>query len=156
MTQRKAKEIMTRAIIEAKEDWPIDRLAEFLIENSVSGVPVTSEKGKLIGVVSLTDIVRYDTVPVKNVEPHSPHAYYLHAMERDYTPAEITSFHMEGESMILVRDIMTSMIFSVDEDTTIHQVADTMVRGHIHRIFVTREGKVVGVISALDILKTVL
>lgn len=156
MKQLKAKDIMTREVIEAREDWPIDRLAEFLIENSVSGAPVTSEEGKLIGVVSLTDIVRYDTVPVKNVEPHSPHEYYLHAMERDYTPAEITSFHMEGESMIMVRDIMTPMIFSVDEDTTVHQVADTMVRGHIHRVLVTRADKVVGIIAALDILKTVL
>jgi len=28
-----------------------------------------------------------------------------------------------------------------------------MVSGHVHRLFVTRQGKVVGIVSALDLVK---
>ncbi len=151
-----AKDVMTQELLEVKEDWPLDRLAEFFVENSVSGAPVTSEDGKLIGVVSLTDIVRFDIMPVKNDESEEQRGYDRHALERDYTPAEIASFRVQSESLVTVRDIMTPMVFNVNEDASVRQVVDTMARGRIHRIFVTRDEKVVGIIAALDILKAMM
>jgi signal-transduction protein with cAMP-binding, CBS, and nucleotidyltransferase domain len=37
----------------------------------------------------------------------------------------------------------------------VQQVADMMIKKRIHRVFVTREGKVVGIISTPDILKII-
>jgi predicted transcriptional regulator len=56
---------MTTEVLAVEADWSIERLSEFLIENSISGAPVQSKEGNLIGVVSLTDIVQYDTLPEK-------------------------------------------------------------------------------------------
>jgi len=50
---------------------------------------------------------------------------------------------------------MTPTIFKVNEDTTVQEVADTLIRKRIHRVFVTREEKVVGVISTVDMLKII-
>jgi CBS domain-containing protein len=50
---------------------------------------------------------------------------------------------------------MTPTIFRVDEDETVQRVADTMIRGHIHRVFVTQEEKVIGIISAADMLEVI-
>jgi CBS domain-containing protein len=50
---------------------------------------------------------------------------------------------------------MTGVVFSVDEDATVEEVANMMVTGRIHRVFVTRAGKIVGVISSLDLLPLV-
>jgi CBS domain-containing protein len=50
---------------------------------------------------------------------------------------------------------MTPMIFQVTEDTPVQQVADMMIKNRIHRVFVTREEKVVGIISTPDILKII-
>jgi signal-transduction protein with cAMP-binding, CBS, and nucleotidyltransferase domain len=47
------------------------------------------------------------------------------------------------------------MVFSVDANAPVQEVADTMIRGHIHRLFVMEHGKMVGVISALDLLSLV-
>jgi CBS domain-containing protein len=57
--------------------------------------------------------------------------------------------------MITVQDIMTLMIFDVDESVSVQQVADYMIKGHIHRVFVTREKKLTGIITALDLLKVI-
>jgi CBS domain-containing protein len=47
------------------------------------------------------------------------------------------------------------MIFQVTEDTSVQQVADLMLKNRIHRVFVTRDEKVVGIISTPDMLKVI-
>jgi CBS domain-containing protein len=47
------------------------------------------------------------------------------------------------------------MIFSVSEDTSVQEVAETMLKGRIHRVFVTRENKLTGIVTALDMLKVI-
>ncbi len=155
MTQLTAKDIMTLDVLEAKADWSLRRLVEFLAENSISGAPVVSEDGKLLGVVSLTDILRHDTLAEKYSKPHGPHDYYLNLLEHPFAQEEIDSFQLEIEPQTTVRDIMTPRLFKVSEDTKVQVVSDTMIKGRIHRVFVTREEKVVGIISAVDMLRII-
>ena len=63
-----AYQVMTTEVLAVEADWSIERLCEFLIVNSISGAPVQSKGGNLIGVVSLSDIVRYDTQPEKDLQ----------------------------------------------------------------------------------------
>jgi CBS domain-containing protein len=147
-----AKDIMKQDILSVGMEWSIDQLADYLIENSISGAPVTSEEGKLLGVVSLTDIVRYRSMPTTDIRPNDPHDYYIHTPEPRYSFAEIESFHVDTESLVTVREIMTSMTFNVNEDATLQQVADAMLGGGIHRVFVTRDKVLVGIITTMDIL----
>jgi predicted transcriptional regulator len=148
-----AKQVMTTEVLAVEADWPIERLCEFLIVKSISGAPVQSKKGDLIGVVSLSDIVRYDTQPEKDQQ--WPHDYYLHALERHFAREEAASFRIVAEPLKTVRAIMTPMIFQVTEDAPVQQVADMMLKNRIHRIFVTRDEKVVGIISTPDMLKLI-
>ena len=150
-----AKDIMNEDVLSVGNDWSIDQLADYLVENSISGAPVTSEDGRLIGVVSLTDIVRYKSIPATEAKLDSPHEYFIHAPERQYSQAEIESFRVEAESLVMVNDIMTPMTFNVNEDTMLKQVADAMIRGRIHRVFVTRDEMLVGIITTMDMLKVI-
>ncbi len=150
-----AKDIMTRDVLLARADWSVHRLAEFLVENSISGAPVISEDGKLIGVVSSTDILIHDTLPLTEVPAGDPHDYYVQVSERRYTSEEFTSSHIAGEPLVTVRDIMTPVIYKVSEDTLVPKVADTMIKNRIHRIFVTREGQLVGIIATPEMLQVV-
>jgi CBS domain-containing protein len=143
---------MTPHVLRAQADWPIERLAEFLIENDISGAPVISEYGTLIGVVSLTDIVRHDSLHQRQRNGERPHPYYLPALENQYAPEELETFRIEGGSETTVREIMTPMIFQVDGETPVAEVADKMIRGRIHRVFVTQNDRVVGIITALGLL----
>jgi predicted transcriptional regulator len=155
MKTLKAKDIMNPEILAVGLDWSIDRLADFLIEHSISGAPVTSEDGKLLGVVSLTDIVRQQALPGKDEQWYRRGDYYLDELEHQYAREELRSFRLASEPYVTARDIMTRKIFSVNEDTAIQQVADAMIRGCIHRVFVTRNNKLVGIISSSDMLKVI-
>ena len=155
MRKLRAKDIMTKNILKVREDWSVHRLAEFFAENSISGAPVTTEDGKLIGVVSLTDIIQQGTLTEKDTPSYEPHEYYRHILEDRYTREEIASLQIKGEPMFTTHDIMTPTIFKVNENRTVQEVADTLIRNRIHRVFVTRNEKVVGIISTVDMLKII-
>ena len=155
MKALRAKDIMTRDVLLARADWSVHRLAEFLAENSISGAPVVSEDGKLIGVVSSTDIVIHDTLPAKGMADGEPHEYYLQASDRRHGSADFASARIAQEPLVTIRDIMTPVIYKVSEDTLVPEVADTMIKNRIHRIIVTNEEKVVGIISSADMLKVI-
>lgn len=149
----KAKDIMTCPVLLAQADWSLDQLAEFFVDNYISGAPVVGADGELVGVVSLTDLARHHNL--HDSVPPGVHEYYSQVLESRYAREEIAALRIYGEPLATVRDIMTPMIFAVSEDARLQEVADTMVRGHIHRVFVTRDKQVVGVIAALDLLKII-
>jgi CBS domain-containing protein len=151
----RAKDIMNTDVLSVGIDWSIDQLADFFVENSISGAPVTSEDGKLLGVVSMTDIVQYKSMPGTYGDSGDTHEYYIHAPERKYSPAEIESYRIDTESLVTVGDIMTTAIFRVNEFTKIQDVADAMLRGRIHRVFVTRDETLVGIITTMDMLRAI-
>ncbi len=153
MHQLTAKDVMTSKVFVVRADWSVDRLSEFLVENSISGAPVESENGDLIGVVSLIDIVHHKTRHEK--DPNWPHDYYLRALERQFAKEEIASFHIETEPLSTIKTIMTLMIFQVSENTPVPQIADMMIKNRIHRVMVTQDKKLVGIISTPDMLKVI-
>lgn len=154
--ERTAADIMTKDVLAVRADWSIERLADFLVEHHISGAPVLAEGGYvLIGAVSMTDLVRFSSLPQREPSSHRASSYYLESSELLYADEELESFRVDEDSSTLVRDIMTPAIFSVKEQATLSEVAATMVRGRIHRVFVTQKGRLVGVISALDILKAI-
>jgi CBS domain-containing protein len=142
---------MTREVLTVGADWPVDRLAEFLTNHSISGAPVVDDGGTPVGVVSLTDVVRSGAY----VERATSHAPASHARGLELVAGREAALRVDLPSETLTRDIMTPVVFSVDEQATVQEVAHMMVTGRIHRVLVTRAGKIVGIISSLDLLPLV-
>lgn len=148
-------DVMQDEVFAVEADWSMEQLADFLVDNSISGAPVTNADDKLVGVVSLTDIVRQNRLPEQGAERDETHNVYLFDQGRNMDRDELRDLHIQQETTVQVRDIMTPMIFSVSEDTSVQEVAETMLRGRIHRVFVTREGMLCGIVTALDMLKVI-
>lgn len=154
VTETTVSSIMQRNVLSVGEEWSLNDLMGFLADKQISGAPVTSDTGDLVGVVSLTDIVRHNSMPESQSQDlHNTHEYYLHSLELQVAQEEATTYHIEEETTTRVRDIMTPMIFQVRENASIEEAADTMVKGRIHRLFITGDKGLVGVVTALDMLK---
>ena len=149
------KDVMQREVLAVDADWPLDKLAGFLVDNSISGAPVTDENGELVGVVSLTDLVRHSSMTEKDTETANTHDVYLYELERHMSHEELRVFHTQYESPIQVREIMTPMIFKVSEEDSVQDVAATMIKGRIHRVFVTSGSTLTGIVTALDMLQVI-
>ena len=64
---------------------------------------------------------------------------------------------LQGMSKLPVEvgDIMTPIIFSVDEETKIVDVAKLMMKEHLHRVFVKKGPTLTGIITTYDLLKVI-
>lgn len=154
MKYTSAKDLMTSDVKAVEADWPLDRVAEFLVEHDISGAPVV-DGDTLVGVISLTDLARHDSVSGNRTSSDRPAAYYRNELEHLYAEEEVDQLRVREGDGATARDVMTDEIYDVNEHTSVQQVAQVMHRGRIHRVFVTTEGDIRGVITALDMLKVV-
>jgi len=144
------KEIMTKAVVSVNRDSTIDEIAQVLIDNKVSGLPVLSDGGYLVGVVTEGDLLR------REMSPRLPEfinilgaVIYYHGVER----------YNEDFKKILAQtasDIMTEDLITVKEDTDISEVAKLMLNNNIKQIPVVDGSKLIGIVSRADIVKLLL
>jgi CBS domain-containing protein len=133
--------IMTPDVLCVRADVSVDALAALLLEHEISGVPVVDAAGAPIGVVSKTDLVRerYENQDTLEV--------------RTYGARETGGYHESNVGRTLVADVMVGMTFALPEDATLSQASALMAYEGVHRVpVVSADGKVVGILSAIDVL----
>jgi CBS domain-containing protein len=143
---------MSTQVLAERPDMSVHELAAFLTENQISGAPVVDRGGRLVGVVSLTDVAEYNADRLGLSSDGSDGADALRGWEDRLNPEDVRSLHLET-SDLTVRDIMTPVVYTVPENTPVPQVARTMIAGRIHRLFVTRQRRLVGIVSSLDLVR---
>ena len=143
----KAKEIMTREPITCLPQTTIEELCETLRRENINGAPVVDEAGRLVGIVSQDDVIFRKGRLNEEIRP----------------PRDIKDLFQRGFASIAdsdtgprrVADIMTREVISADEETEVEQLCRTMWERRIHRIPITRNGKLSGIVSALDLCKII-
>ncbi len=155
MKMLRAHDIMNAEVIKVRDDMTVRELASFLVDNEISGAPVENREGKLVGVVSLTDIALTvsggDAVALDRSNP----SFFVRGWEEALDVEAMTGFHVEEGEGLLVREIMTPSIYSVPEDTPVAEVARTMLDAHLHRLLVTRGDRLAGIITTSDLLQLI-
>ncbi|MFQ5706539.1 MAG: CBS domain-containing protein [bacterium] len=153
MTKLTAKEIMTAPVISVQPQMSVEEVAELFSDRMISGALVADQSGKPVGVVTLTDIVRNEARREHIVSDKVASDYILKAWEAQFGAEELSGYHLEESETLRVQDIMTPFIYRVPENTLVKELAEIMVSGRIHRLFVSRKDEIVGIVAALDILK---
>ncbi len=146
-----AYEIMTPSIKAVPQSWTMDRLARFLTDNEISGSPVTDDHGEIIGIATLKDITEFRW----NASQPDTGSRLTPDEEQEARRLRMVLFEEMGKVPVEVRDIMTPSVFSVDEQTPVREVANLMMAEHLHRIFVTKDNKITGIITTYDMLKLI-
>jgi len=152
MPQLTASDVMSTQVLAARPDMTVHELASFLTENQITGAPVLDAQGRLVGVVSETDIAESESDRAELVRDHSDPELDLRGWEDKANVEDMRHLHVEGGELT-VRDIMTPTAYTIPHDTPVAKIARTMIAGRIHRLLVTRGGRVVGIVASLDLLK---
>lgn len=152
LDQYSAREIMTKSLLAVQEDWTIAELAQFLVSNGISGAPVVNEREQLIGVVSVTDIARHASMNEDRSKSSERHGFYTNDLDFDLDYDLLDESSESSMDEHYVKDIMTDTVFDVSPDTSANDVSQAMINNKIHRVFVSENRRVIGVISALDVL----
>jgi CBS domain-containing protein len=150
--QRTAANVMKSPVLTLNADTPLSEAAAWMSDNEISGAPILDHAERPVGVVSLFDIVTYLSgmdVPGGGFYRYSYPNFSEGGEGWDKGWEEIEPDTLKNTP---VSEIMSPEMLAVDEKTPLPDVARLMKRRHIHRLFVTREGTLVGVISTMDIL----
>jgi CBS domain-containing protein len=92
---------------------------------------VQSESGKIIGIVSKTDVLQAE------------------GLQKSEKFSDIFG------SGPVVGDIMNYEVVHVSSDASVRSVAENMIDQHIHHVLVIDDSKIVGIISSFDLLALV-
>lgn len=143
-----AKDIMRKDVVTVTPYMTLKELAQTLTDGGISGAPVVDGDGKILGVVSQTDLVRAE-------RESSPNDVGFYHKETDEA-ATASGFHYEDPDTRRVEQIMTPGGLSCDVETPVEDVARLMLARRIHRVLVTRRGGLVGIITTMDIMRAFL
>lgn len=144
-----AKDVMNPEVFSVPVEMSVQELVDFLAEKDITGAPVVDREGRFVGVVSVTDVAESPAADSPaSVDPGREPRGWEDRMSRD----ELRRLGVRNTTLT-VGDIMTPTVYTVPEDTPASQLARTMVAGRIHRLFVTRGRRIVGIVTSLDLLK---
>lgn len=146
-----AADLMTPDPVSIRVEATIPEAVALLTEKGISAAPVIDRAGRPIGVLSRADLVVHDRERFEYLNP-VPEAYESdERIEIEKGPGGLAVVDVDTTC---VGDIMTPTVFSVEPERLARNVIAEMVTLRVHRLFVIdREGVLIGVISALDILR---
>ncbi len=163
---RTVRDIMKSDLISVRTGTTVDDLIQLLDDEGISGVPVLDSADRIRGVVSRTDVIRaaararevpapdsfWEALGAEPEENEEDASWFLAPESAVYVMAS-TSFPSLGFGEITVDEIMTPVAFSVDPDMLVWELADFLVRGRIHRALVVDEDRLVGIVTAFDVMR---
>lgn len=151
-----ASDIMVPDVITVGENASVADLISILKESGVTGVPVISDNGAVVGVVSVSDVIRYkaadnpEAVVLQRRNDASDFCTLGDSLQFEYMNGE----YIESVKDARVKDIMAPVRYSVRVDTEISEIASLMIDKKLHRVIVLdNEENMKGIVCTRDIVK---
>lgn len=128
----KVHQIMTKEVIAANVKNNFSQVLRFFVERGINHIPVINDNKEIVGIISIKDMLR--TLYKKSI------------LEKfvDFTTMD---------SQVKLEDIMTKDPVTVDAESTAESVKSLLARVHFNALPITSGGKLVGIITAKDLIK---
>lgn len=143
----RACDLMTRDPVTLPPDTPLPQVARILAERGISGAPVMDAEGRLLGMVTESDLIRRLAAPEDG--PRSWLADF-------FTPAGRQAARYARTHGQTARDVMTTGLVTATEETPIGVIAKAFEERGIRRVPVVRDGRLVGIVSRGDLIRALL
>ena len=138
-----AADIMTPDVISATPDTPLLDLVRLMLDHHVSALPIV-EGGSIVGIVSEGDLMRRAEA---GTEPR-PSRWLELVTSTDRLATDYTRTHGRKAGEIMTRDVVT-----VADTAPLAEVAHLLETRRIKRVPVTRDGRMVGIVSRRNLLQ---
>src|SRR6516164_850700 len=140
----KAADVMMSNVITVGPDATVQEVADILLKNRISGVPVIGGQGELVGIVSEGDLLRR---PEAGTVRRSPWWLGLLASNEGLAADYIKSHSRK------VEDVMTRRVVTATPETPVAEVATLLEKHAIKRVPIVKDGKMVGIVSRANLLQ---
>ena len=142
-----AREIMTRNVVTVKKDQPISDLSKLFIENHFNGVPVLDDAGKVIGVVTQSNLIE------QNKNLHIPTVIALFDAVLFLESEKKFESDVKKLTGSKIEDIYHKKPITVSPDTDLSEITTIMAEKDVHTLPVLEDDKLVGIIGKKDVIR---
>ena len=137
---------MTRQVVTVSPEMSVESVVELMLQNGLSRTPVVDAKGRLVGIVSKTDLFtehfeRGDTSESQQARIRlAPGTYYPELGMHIHEPGAVVS------------ELMKPATVTIDEMDPVSKAAEVMAVHQLHGLpVVSSTGEMTGMLSPLDI-----
>jgi CBS domain-containing protein len=140
-----ACDVMTRDVVSVKSDTPMRKIAALLLERRISGVPVVDGSSAPIGMVSEGDLIGRS-----EAEREARQDWWLTTLAEG---EPVNPEFLASVNYPTARDMMSAPVISIDEKTSLGEIAGILTKHRIKRVPVVRDGRIVGIVSRADLVR---
>jgi CBS domain-containing protein len=141
----KAADVMKREVITARPNATLEAVLDLLVTHRISAVPVVDDKGAVVGIVSEGDLLRRSEAGTEHRRSR-----WLEL----FIPEQTLALEFVKSHSRRVTDVMTRNVIAVTPDTPLAEVATVLEKNRIKRVPVVQDGKLVGIVSRADLVRT--
>ena len=136
----RVRDIMTTDPIRVTADTLLKEAARLMVRHHVSGLPVVTEEGELVGIVTEGDFLRQ--------EASRDRPYGASLLDALFGEGSVQAPAAETVGEVMVRDLVT-----ITPDATIGEAARIMTQRSVKRLpVIGDDGALVGIISRADVV----
>ncbi len=140
----RAADVMATKVITVRQETPVTKIAEILLANRISAVPVVNDKDALVGIVSEGDLIHRVEAGTERQR-----SWWLELLTgRETLAHEFVKSHAGKAS-----DVMTRRVISVTPDTLLADIALLLEKHRIKRVPVVINEKLVGIVSRANLVQ---
>jgi CBS domain-containing protein len=136
-------DVMTRKVVSVAANDAVLEAARLMLQNKVSGLPVTDAAGRLVGIVTEGDFLRRGEIGTQRRRPRW--------LEFLIGPGRLADEYVQARGR-KVAEIMTADPCCVSEDDNLPTVVELMERRRVKRLPVVRDGRLIGIVSRANLL----
>jgi CBS domain-containing protein len=140
-------DVMTRNVISVSPDDTVETAAKIMLDRCISGLLVVDAAGGLAGVVTEGDLLRRDEIGTE-----VDHPWWLRLL---ISPSRQAADFVRAHGRH-VKDVMIADVVTVADDVGLDEVVALMEKNRVKRLPVTKEGRVVGIVSRADLLRALI
>ena len=140
-----ARNLMSTPVVTIGVEATVGEAADIMMERKVSCLPVVSDGGRVVGMLTHTDFL-----PHRRFLPLANHLYTL--LGSWVTSKTIEEIAHEVRSKT-VKEVMRSHVVTIREDAPVSEVIEEMLQQDVHRLPVMRGNEIVGITTRHDLLK---
>lgn len=142
------RDAMTRVAITVGPTEKLSEIAKLFSDNMINSAPVVDEAGKCVGVITSSDLVRFQSeLPDVNARIDQGLSFEIEQSNSD------GSLELVPHPFDEVQRHMTRFVQSIAETESLQLASRIMCSQHIHHLIVLDSSdRPVGVLSSLDIL----